>query len=332
MPAERSGEKDGHEVTNRANDPRLRWYPRSWRARYGDELTALLDDEYGSSASARIRLSLVSAGLRQRARQSGLAGDAVPAADGVRTGALVILGAWVAFVVAGASFAKFSEHFDEALPRSLGAHHVPDLAFTVLQAMAGAASVLVLAGALLAAPAFVRFLALEMGSPSRALPASSDLYGRDDRRDSAPCGVGQPPPIAPTQRWHALERCSVPGVDIPHRHHLDAVERVGGYGNTANRALQGGAHHGGDTGRRRCPRNGDHGHRYSGLVGRHGHGRTCILECQPGRTPGIIVGHLARCDRRSDGGGGGNRGRWSRSRSSPLGNNEGGLNTFLPSD
>ena len=158
MPAERSGAKDGHEVTNRANDPRLRWYPRSWRARYGDELTALLDDEYGRSTSARIRLSLVSAGLRQRARQSGLAGDAVPAADGVRTGALVILGAWVAFVVAGASFAKFSEHFDEALPRSLGAHHVPDLAFTVLQAMAGAASVLVLAGALLAAPAFVRFL------------------------------------------------------------------------------------------------------------------------------------------------------------------------------
>ena len=158
MPAEGSGAKDGHEVTNRGNDPRLRWYPRSWRARYGDELTALLDDEYGRRTPARIRLSLASGGLRQRARQSGLTGDAVPAADGVRTGALVILGAWVAFVVAGASFAKFSEHFDEALPRSLGAHHVPDLAFTVLQAMAGAASVLVVGGALLAAPSFLRFL------------------------------------------------------------------------------------------------------------------------------------------------------------------------------
>jgi len=61
-------------------------------------------------------------------------------------------------VVAGASFAKFSEHFDEALPHSLRAHHVPDLAFTVLQAVAGAASILVAAGALLAVPAFVRFL------------------------------------------------------------------------------------------------------------------------------------------------------------------------------
>jgi hypothetical protein len=158
MPTEGPGAKHGHEVTSRTNEPRLRWYPRSWRARYGDELSALLDDEYGRSVPARIRLSLVSGGLRQRARQSGLTGDAVPAADGVRAGALVVLAAWIAFVVAGASFAKFSEHFDKALPHSLGAHHLPDLAFTVLQAMAGAASILVATGALLAVPAFVRFL------------------------------------------------------------------------------------------------------------------------------------------------------------------------------
>ncbi len=99
-----------------ASNPRLRWYPRSWRARYGDELTALLDDEYGSCMPVRIRLSLVSGGLRQRARQSGLTGDAVSATEGVRVGALVVLAAWTDFVIAGASFAKFSEHFDEALP------------------------------------------------------------------------------------------------------------------------------------------------------------------------------------------------------------------------
>ncbi len=158
MPAEGLGAKHGHEVTSRPSDPRLRWYPRSWRTRYGDELAALLDDEYGRRAPARIRLSIVSGGLRERARQSGLTGDAVPAADGVRTGALVVLAAWTAFVVAGASFAKFSEHFDEALPHSPGVHRVPDLAFTVLQAMAGAASILVVAGVLLAVPASVRFL------------------------------------------------------------------------------------------------------------------------------------------------------------------------------
>ncbi len=40
----------------------------------------------------------------------------------------------------------------------MGAHHIPDLAFTVLQTVAGVVSVLVVAGALLAAPDFVRFL------------------------------------------------------------------------------------------------------------------------------------------------------------------------------
>jgi hypothetical protein len=118
----------------------------------------LLDDEYDRSTPARIRLSLVSGGLRQRARQSGLTGNAVPAVDGVRAGALVVLAAWTAFVVAGASFAKFSEHFDQALPHAIGSHHVPDLAFTVLQAMAAVAGILVVAGAVLAVPAFGRFL------------------------------------------------------------------------------------------------------------------------------------------------------------------------------
>jgi hypothetical protein len=61
-------------------------------------------------------------------------------------------------VIAGASFAKFSEHFDEALPHAIGAHHVPDLAFSVLQTTAAVASVLVVAGAMLAIPAFARFL------------------------------------------------------------------------------------------------------------------------------------------------------------------------------
>jgi hypothetical protein len=144
----------------RASDDhhRLRWYPRSWRARYGDELIALLDDEYGNHLPVRVRLGLVTGGLRQRANRSGLTGDSASAADGVRAGALVVLAAWTAFVIAGASFAKFSEHFDEALPHRSGAHHVPDLAFTVLQSVAGVAGILVVAGALLAVPSFVRFL------------------------------------------------------------------------------------------------------------------------------------------------------------------------------
>jgi hypothetical protein len=140
------------------NDPLLRWYPPSWRARYGEELKTLLEDEYGGHLPMLVRLSLVSSGLRQRARQSGLTGDAAPASERAKAGALLVLAAWSAFVIAGASFAKFSEHFDEALPQRMSAHRVPDSAFTVLQTVAGVASVLVLAGALVAAPSFVRFL------------------------------------------------------------------------------------------------------------------------------------------------------------------------------
>ncbi len=159
MRTEGQGTKDSQgDMNEGASDPRLRWYPPSWRARYGNELIALLDDEYGGHPPALVHFGLVTGGLRQRARQSGLTGDSAPAADGVRAGALLVLAAWTAFVIAGVSFAKFSEHFDEALPHSMGAHRVPDLALTVLQTVAGVASILVVAGALLAVPTFVRYL------------------------------------------------------------------------------------------------------------------------------------------------------------------------------
>jgi hypothetical protein len=153
----RAADADGGQ-NDRADDPRLRWYPPSWRARYGDELVALLDDEYRGHLPALVRLGLVTGGLRQRARRSGLTGESAPPSVSLRAGALVVLAAWTAFVIAGASFAKFSEHFDQALPHSMGAHRVPDLAFTVLQTAAGVASLLVVVGALLAVPAFLRFL------------------------------------------------------------------------------------------------------------------------------------------------------------------------------
>jgi hypothetical protein len=156
--------KDAH-INKGATDPRLRWYPRSWRARYGEELAALLNDEYDGHLPTLVHLGLVTGGLRQRARQSGLTGDSAPAAERVRAGALLVLAAWVAFVIAGAGFAKFSEHFDEALPHSMASHRLADFAFTVLQTVAGVASILVVVGALLAVPAFVRYLRAD-GWPS----------------------------------------------------------------------------------------------------------------------------------------------------------------------
>lgn len=131
----------------------LRWYPPAWRERYGAEVAAYMADRFGPGGPPlRARLSLIGGGLRERAR---LGGDHSPA-ERVRSGALLVLGAWAAFVVAGTSFAKFSEHFDGALPS--GARPVPDGAYTLLQGLAATAGLLVLAGAVVAVPSFVRFL------------------------------------------------------------------------------------------------------------------------------------------------------------------------------
>ena len=55
-----------------ADDARrlLRWYPRDWRRRYGDELVALLEDMFGDEPlSVRCRMSLCRAGTIERIRE-----------------------------------------------------------------------------------------------------------------------------------------------------------------------------------------------------------------------------------------------------------------------
>jgi hypothetical protein len=48
----------------------LRWYPATWRRRYGQELIAMLDDTYGNEKlPRRARMSLIRSGLVQRVRQ-----------------------------------------------------------------------------------------------------------------------------------------------------------------------------------------------------------------------------------------------------------------------
>jgi len=54
-----------------ADDARrvLRWYPRSWRRRYGDELVALLEDMFGDEPlSVGCRMSMFRSGTIERIR------------------------------------------------------------------------------------------------------------------------------------------------------------------------------------------------------------------------------------------------------------------------
>jgi len=143
----------------------LCWYPSAWRDRYADELVAFMEDSYGpEGAPWRARLSLLAGGLREHARQSGLSGDSAPPADRVRAGTLLVLVGWAAFVFAGSSFAKFSEHFDDALPGGINSHlppashSLPDVAYSILQWVAAVAGIAVLLGAVLVVPSLVRYL------------------------------------------------------------------------------------------------------------------------------------------------------------------------------
>jgi hypothetical protein len=153
----RPGRAEGNSGTA-ADDARIRWYPRAWRERYGAEMIDLMDEEYGSRLPPHAHRSLVFGGLVQRARSLDLLGDGMRPRDGIRSGALLVLAAWTAFVVAGADFAKFSEHFDQALPHNTRTHQAADIAFTAMQTVAGLAAIAVVGGALLATPSFVRFL------------------------------------------------------------------------------------------------------------------------------------------------------------------------------
>ena len=59
-------------------DPRLgrllRWYPRAWRERYGEEFLAMVEDTLdGGRPGWRLRLGVIWAGLRERGRRAGRA-------------------------------------------------------------------------------------------------------------------------------------------------------------------------------------------------------------------------------------------------------------------
>jgi len=134
----------------------LRLYPLEWRARYGEELEALIVESCGGGRVPwRVRVDVARAGGRERLRAAGLAGDGAPG-DQVRDGALVVLCAWALFVVAGAGVQKFSEHWQDATP--MASRALPAAAFAGLVIAAVCGSVLVLAGVASAAPSLAAFL------------------------------------------------------------------------------------------------------------------------------------------------------------------------------
>ena len=143
-------------MTERQARRLLLLYPRAWRARYGEEFIALLSQiGEGGPISSRMRRDVVRAGLGERLRASGFASGA-PAAVRARSGALLVLCAWMLFAVAGARVQKFSEHWQSATPQS--ARGVPAIAIDVLEGAAALGGALVLAGIALALPRALAYL------------------------------------------------------------------------------------------------------------------------------------------------------------------------------
>jgi hypothetical protein len=142
---------------NRDAQRLLRWYPAAWRARYGDELVALIEDEHGDHRPPfGAQAEVAWAGVRERARQAAVIGDRRPPAERTWTGALVVLCGWAVFVLGGGAFQRQSEHFVGGV--AVGTRTVPVGAFDVVQSLALVGALLVVIGALAAMPAFVRLL------------------------------------------------------------------------------------------------------------------------------------------------------------------------------
>ena len=137
----------------------LRWYPAAWRQRYGEEFAALMEDSLqGQPPTPRFRLSIVRAGLRERGHEAGLLGHGTTEDERVRGGSLLVLCAWSAVLVAGGMFANTADNFKKAVPAS--SRSLATFAYGAVVVLAIVGALVVLTGALVALPAFLRFLRL----------------------------------------------------------------------------------------------------------------------------------------------------------------------------
>jgi hypothetical protein len=126
----------------------LRWYPRAWRERYGEELLALIEDSLdGERLTWRLRLSLIWGGLRERGHLAVQAGEAaVKRASRVPPMA----------VAAGLIVGGLPWNLKASLPASRAWQGAAAL-YTLAGVIAFTGAALLVSG-LVAAPAFVAFL------------------------------------------------------------------------------------------------------------------------------------------------------------------------------
>ena len=118
----------------------LRWYPPSWRARYGEEFAELLLADIDEQPRSLRRATNVAAnGLLARCTSAGLTSHELPPLEQVRCGVATLCCALAAFVAFGvAMLAQLAMGWQWATPRS-----APAVAASVAMSIAGACLVLI---------------------------------------------------------------------------------------------------------------------------------------------------------------------------------------------
>ena len=174
--------------------------PASWRARYGDELEALLEDTYGDRRPARrrTRLSLMRTGTVERLRGAGWAGGG-GAHGRLRSGSLMVLAAWAMVVVGRIGVRQDRRALGRSDPAGRPVTSRGRLCRGPWAALAGAAAV-VLAASLLSS--LVRIPPEQPGvgpdPPSDGAGGRRHLFTGMIGRGHG--GVGPPPRRAPAER------------------------------------------------------------------------------------------------------------------------------------
>ncbi len=146
----------------------LKWYPRAWRDRYGDDLAQYLADRYGDGhIPMTARLSMIRSGSVERLRTGGIIGTSGDPDMRIRGASILVLLAWGVFVVAGSAFAKYSEHWPLAMPRH--DYWLPAAAMFAVRLAAVAGLLILLVAGLLTLPALVDLIRSEGWKPQWAL-------------------------------------------------------------------------------------------------------------------------------------------------------------------
>lgn len=149
----------------------LRLYPAAWRARYGEEFTALLEDQ---PLTPRIALDTLLGALDAHLTAMWSHGGRLHVMNKLRSSQIVVFCAYICFVVAGMGFQKMTEYDDFAAARS---HTLVGVTFGVVVAGAALSLLAVLAGGVPLALAALRFawerkrwdIALLLSTPALAL-------------------------------------------------------------------------------------------------------------------------------------------------------------------